>query len=620
VAAPEKVHARPSKWVPPNPIRAFATPIRGRPALTRGRPAPVLCILLLILTLAACAAPQPHTAPPDRTGWHVLYERPDWDGGSSVDLRAVGDVMLGRGVAAAAERNGIAYLFSAVGDLLAGDLAVGNLESPLTHRRADIRPGPYRLIAPPALAPALPNAGFTALALANNHALDAGAAGLAASDRTLERVGIAALGVGATQSDAYAPHIRAHNGQRIAMLAFNDVIDPADGAATLAPIGAAPGGWISPDAAVCVAGDCGYQRAWLGPEALEAVQRARENADIVVVMAHWGVEYAATPSARQRAWAERLVAAGADLVLGAHPHVLQPAEALHVGGRSGFVAYSLGNFVFDGPADPQRNSGAVLRVLFDSAGIALVMVAPVNPTGGRPEPLELDSAAVHAALQALGVAMPAAPEPQPAPAATTTAWRWNGATAEPTILPNTLTPAAAPTRLPVDLRGNGESVWAELDALGSVTVRDGPEADAPLLWQNEDPAWRFTRIAAGDPNDDGRAELILLLWQADEEGTLRSQPYLLGWRGGRFQIIWGGSATATPIQDLAVGDLNGDGRSELVVLEGGSAPGDPGDSVSVWTWHGWGFQREWTSEPGVWHSIHLIEANNTGERIIVATP
>ncbi len=554
------------------------------------------------------------------TGWQVLYERPDPVGASVVDLRAVGDVMLGRGIAATAERRGVDHAFAASGDLLAGDLTVGNLESPFTTRSDTLRPGPYRLIAPPELAAALPTAGFTALALANNHARDAGPEGLADSLVVLEHVGITALGAGATTDAAYAPRIQTLNGLRVALLAFNDVIDPADGAAArLAPVLAAPEEWRDPDTLAC-AEACANVRAWLGPAALTAVQTARAEADVVVVQTHWGVEYAAVPSARQRAWAERLVAAGADLVVGAHPHVLQPAERIQSGGRTGFVAYSLGNFVFDGPADPQRNSGGVLRVLLDEHGVALVTVAPIDPTGGQPRQLALDSPAGQAVLQALNGAPIAEPASTLYPAPTTTAWRWNGGTAVQDTLPNTITPAVAPTRLPVDLRGDGVPVWANLDAQGVVTVRDGPEATAPILWQNEDPAWRFTRIAAGDPNDDGRAELVLLLWQADETGTPRSQPYLLGWRGGRYQVIWGGSATATPIQDLAVGDLDGDGRSELVVLEGGTLPGDRGEYVSIWTWHGWGFQRDWRSPAGAWRTIHLIDAANTSDWLIVAAP
>jgi poly-gamma-glutamate synthesis protein (capsule biosynthesis protein) len=80
-------------------------------------------------------------------------------------------------------------------------------------------------------------------------------------------------------------------------------------------------------------------------EAAQAVRAARAQADAVVVSLHWGMEYQHEPTARQREIARRLAEAGADLILGTHPHVLQPVEALEAGGRRALVAYSLGNFV-----------------------------------------------------------------------------------------------------------------------------------------------------------------------------------------------------------------------------------------------------------------------------------
>jgi len=82
---------------------------------------------------------------------------------------------------------------------------------------------------------------------------------------------------------------------------------------------------------------------------------------------------------------------------------------------------------------------------------------------------------------------------------------------------------------------------------------------------------------------------LLLLWRPDAAGVLCSQLFLVGWRGGRYGVIWGGAATPGPIQDTAIGDLDGSGLQELVVPEGGSAPGNQADVVSIWRWFGWGF-------------------------------
>jgi poly-gamma-glutamate synthesis protein (capsule biosynthesis protein) len=672
-------------------IRAFVAPIRGRRGIRafvahiRGRRGIRAFVVLFVVgpLFVACVSSAP-PPPPDLAGWHVLYTRPGWAGEAAVDLRAAGDVMLARHVAALAERDGPDIPLAGVRGLLGGDLTVANLESPLTERHKDARDGPYRLLASPALAAVLPTAGLDALGLANNHGLDGGPAGLADSVAALRAAGVTPVGAGPSEATAMAPADLVAGGLRIALLAFNDVRDPADGPGGLAP----PEGpaWASPDFIACPVGaDCPHGRAWLSPQALAAVAAAREGADLVVVLVHWGVEYAAEPSARQRDWAARLVAAGADLVLGAHPHVLQPAALVESGGRKGFVAYSLGNLLFDAPDDPALSSGAVVRVFLDREGVALVAAAPVATAGGRPHPLNPGSAPWRAALLALGALDVPPPEPTVAPmipvgqtaatlvqhagssprveddrrpttddrragvgrssvvcrrssqpsrdfqtaqlvatpdasAGQPVAWRWDGTTAQPIVAPAGLVLPAPPTRVAADLRGDGVPLWAALDEAGVVTLRDGAALDAPLLWTNERATWRFTRVLAGDPNDDGRTELLLLLWQPDAAGHLRSQPYLLGWRGGRYRVIWGGSATAVPIQDLAWADLGDDGRGELVVLEGGALPGDPGTHISVWRWHGWGFQLEWRSAAGCWRRVGIEDLDGDGAAEIVATP
>lgn len=104
---------------------------------------------------------------------------------------------------------------------------------------------------------------------------------------------------------------------------------------------------------------------------------------------------------------------------------------------------------------------------------------------------------------------------------------------------------------------------------------------------------------------------MLLLWRPGTAGALRSHLFLVGWRGGRYGVVWGGAAFPRPVQDAAIGDLDGDGWQELAVLEGGSAPGDQADVVSIWRWFGWGFQREWRQ--GVRDATELRLLNLSGD-------
>jgi poly-gamma-glutamate synthesis protein (capsule biosynthesis protein) len=527
-----------------------------------------------------------------------------------VTIAAVGDVMLGRYVGQRIAKLGPTYPFSATTALLAADLTLGNLESPLTARRAPalLRPGPYRLPADPAAVAGLTAAGFDALSLANNHGLDAGPEGIREASETLESAGIAALGAGPDAAAARRYRMVDVQGWHIALVAANAVHDPED----------------QPDEG------SDWGRAWLDAATLDSVAAARRDADLVVALIHWGSEYTLQPNARQRSQAAALVAAGADLVLGAHPHVLQPIETIRAGGRSGLVAFSLGNFVFDQSADPATTRSAVLRISVGSGGVLGYTIAPVTISYGQPRPLPPEDPAYAAVLRELGQSSAGSATPRPAPVSTATpsgaggaptglslAFRWNGATFAPIAPPDSAALRLGPTTLlsaTADLRGNGIPMLLTVTD-GVAQLRDGP--GTPVLWQNEVAGWWVAGAVPGDFDGDGRAEFLLLLWQPDATGTLRSHPFLLGWRGGRYRIIWGGSAVSPPIQAAALGDVDGDGAAELVVLEGGNRPGDTAATVAVLRWHSWSFARIWRSSPGIFTHLELVNRPGDGIQEII---
>jgi hypothetical protein len=109
-------------------------------------------------------------------------------------------------------------------------------------------------------------------------------------------------------------------------------------------------------------------------------------------------------------------------------------------------------------------------------------------------------------------------------------------------------------------------------------------------------------VALGDPNDDGRGELLLALWRPDPAGYLRSQPYIVGYRGGTYQVLWGGRPLVYPLREVELGDVDGDGRQELVVLE------EQGNiqTVAVWRWQGWSFSLAWRSPPDRYQTLVLV--------------
>ena len=265
--------------------------------------------------------------------------------------------MLGRGVAAALNGDWTSA-FSAVGAWLAGaDVSFGNLESPLTM--APQLANGYDLRAPVESVAALQTAGFDAVSLANNHALDAGDAGFQDTVSALRAAGIAPV-LSPGCSSAAAGTL---GSPLLCFLAFDDTVVPLDVEA-----------------------------------AADAVSDAQRQADTVVVSIHWGGEYQAAPSERQRFIARRLADAGARLIIGHGPHVVQRTEWV----QDSLVAYSLGNFLFDQPYPADCRWGAILRVTLQDGRIAGVEAIPtvIDTNQGRVLPAPAaEAAAILARLK-----------------------------------------------------------------------------------------------------------------------------------------------------------------------------------------------------------------------------
>jgi formylglycine-generating enzyme required for sulfatase activity len=278
----------------------------------------------------------------------------------SVAIVFVGDINLdnGPGHAIAAGRDPFA---ACAGLLLDADFTVGNLECVLgrggeqllkayTFRAAR---GSERFLAPY----------FSAVGLANNHALDYGPEGLAESLAVLARAGIPQFGGGETLEECRRPLVLEKNGIKVALLACNGFNPEAS-----APGSDRPG--VNP----------------LREEQLLAdIAAARKTADAVVPFVHWGPENTPQPRTWQPPLARKMVEAGAAAVIGAHPHVTQTVDAY----RGAPIVYSLGNFVFDYyPVDPPEWTGWVARLTFTkNRPVDLETHAVVLDAAGIPQPV-----------------------------------------------------------------------------------------------------------------------------------------------------------------------------------------------------------------------------------------
>jgi len=418
-----------------------------------------------------------------------------------------------------------------------GDTDTGNIDTDYA---------PYELLIPPEATETLESAGFDLLSLANNHTLDAGLSGLLETSSRLKASGIEPLGVDPD------PTIHTVDGLKIAFLALNLI----------------PGG-IDSDIS----------------EAEDMIQIAQTQADVVIVSIHWGLEYHLVPSPAQVQQANRLSQAGADLVLGHHPHVAQPLEILRQeegdSQRDSIVAYSLGNFVFD-QYDERTREGLALRIFVDQQGLRAAQVLPVE-TGTRPRLASLQGSAallarVSPPLRRIGYACEEQDcRSMPVPQEERSGTFWAGQ---------------------IDLTGDGvlEVVKRTSQA---VTIYQSGEP----VWCSP-PEWTVLDVALGDPNDDGRAELLLALDKPSSQGERTSHPFILGYRGGTYRVLWGGSAVSDPLLEVELGDLDGDGIQELIVLE--KSQGGTAQVLSVWRWHGWGFSQQWRGSEGKHQDVILL--------------
>lgn len=253
---------------------------------------------------------------------------------TTVELAAVGDVMLSRRVGEKLQEAGHAYVFDPTQAVLVGaDIVFCNLESPITD--AGRRLNMFR--ATPSSVRTLQHGSIDIVSLANNHVLDYDDMGLMRTMDNLSNVGIKYVGAGANIGEARREVIIQAKGMTIAFLAYTELwfMWTKTGRAWEAGE-SAPG--VSP-----------ARDEWIVTD----VQRAMQMADIVVVSLHWGKEYSRSITDTQRHLARLAVDAGASIVLGHHPHVLQEVEFYD----DGVICYSMGNYVFDLPYPETKFTG-----------------------------------------------------------------------------------------------------------------------------------------------------------------------------------------------------------------------------------------------------------------------
>jgi hypothetical protein len=252
-------------------------------------------------------------------------------------IAATGDTLLHRNIQAAGQSQGYDYLFDHIRPFLqVADLGYTNIEGAMVEGSG--YSGFPTFNYNPALAPALKKTGIDVVSSANNHIMDRGPEGVDATLNVLEEAGLAQHGAVPTSAvndprPPYTPITLTRNGESItiAFLSFtwgtNGLPDPHNQINLI---------WES--------SDYGQQGA-TRQETLDAIRQAKRETDFVIVTTHWGVEYVFYPMEQQKVTAALMAAAGADVILGGHPHTLQPVDLIDTNGHETLVIYSLGNFI-----------------------------------------------------------------------------------------------------------------------------------------------------------------------------------------------------------------------------------------------------------------------------------
>ncbi len=336
-------------------------------------------LLLPALTgvlLLTCCAQVPPTAteqpdgadPASASAWPFAVGSRDAAGatssnapGTEVTVAAVGDIMLDRKVEYwMSVRGRDAVLAQAREELRSADVTVGNLETPLGSQETPIAKN-FSFLSDPGTVDVLTDGGFDLVNLANNHILDQGVTGLRSTQRILSEADIKYVGVGNNESQARQPQILEVNGQRLAFLGYFQIAPENSDI----------------DYTTWIAGPSHPGVAWANPDQVgQDVSEAKADADHVLVMLHAGRELGSTQlTTGQQAAGQAALDAGATAVLGAHPHVLQSWEWT-TGNQ--FVAWSLGNFIFDFPNGTPQTDSAILQLTLDANGVNDASWTPVK--------------------------------------------------------------------------------------------------------------------------------------------------------------------------------------------------------------------------------------------------
>lgn len=269
----------------------------------------------------------------------------------AVTIILAGDIMLDRGVELKIESNNDwKFPFLKITEDLQGiDILFGNLEGPISDKGTKIG-SIYSFRADPKAIEGLKYSGFNVLSLANNHAFDYGRYALEDTFSRLKESGINYVGAGLNENETFFPVIKEVKGTKIAFLAYTN-LGSQYWKATSESSGIA---WIS---------EMDFEKIKTD------IQSTKSQTDIVIISLHSGEEYSQNITNFQTDFSKMAIDAGADLIVGHHPHVIQKNELYN----DKYIFYSFGNFIFDQSFSEETMRGEIIKVTIENNKIKEVI-------------------------------------------------------------------------------------------------------------------------------------------------------------------------------------------------------------------------------------------------------
>ncbi|MEX0598072.1 MAG: CapA family protein [Candidatus Paceibacterota bacterium] len=252
-----------------------------------------------------------------------------------INILSFGDMMLDRYIRKFIDNKGINAIFENITPLMKNkDMVVANLEGSISNfLPKPLQPNNVKFTFDPKVVPELKKLGFTHFSLANNHSSDFGAEGITQTKEFLDKEGIKYFGDSNNKNSM--SYIQDLDGFKIGLIGYHELFNP-DTTSTI-----------------------------------QEIKNIREQSDFIIIYPHWGVEYKTLFSKSQQEKAYQFIDAGADAIIGSHPHVIQPIEIY----KNKAIFYSLGNFIFDQTFSQNTQQGLAVNISLENNNISYEVIA-----------------------------------------------------------------------------------------------------------------------------------------------------------------------------------------------------------------------------------------------------